>query len=111
LQGKRLKIAPELTEAATLTRELQSFQVKITDAANDTYGAWREGAHDDLVLASALSCWGAQHGALYGSYSVLALGKAKLKIPALGGSLLGERRVTTTRVDGATTSGTWPRRL
>ncbi len=57
LQSGRLKIAASLPEAGTLTRELQSFQVKITDAAHDTYGAWREGAHDDLVLAVTLALW------------------------------------------------------
>lgn len=57
LQSGRLHIAAQLPEAETLTRELQNFQVKITTAANDTYGAWREGTHDDLVLATALACW------------------------------------------------------
>jgi hypothetical protein len=57
LQTERLKIASGLSEAATLVRELENFQVKITDAANDTYGAWREGAHDDLVLAVAMALW------------------------------------------------------
>ena len=57
LQGGRLKIARELPEAETLQRELLGFQVKITASAHDTYGAWREGAHDDLVLAVALACW------------------------------------------------------
>ncbi|MEJ7863244.1 MAG: hypothetical protein WKF90_16565 [Pyrinomonadaceae bacterium] len=55
LQSRRLKIASQLPEADTLTRKLQNFRVKITDAANDTYGAWREGTHDDLVLAAALA--------------------------------------------------------
>ena len=57
LQSKRLKIASQLPEADTLTRELQNFQVKITDAANDNDGAWSEGTHDDLVLAAALALW------------------------------------------------------
>jgi hypothetical protein len=57
LQTGRLKIAQNLPEAATLVRELQNFQVKITDSAHDTYGAWREGTHDDLVLAAALALW------------------------------------------------------
>ena len=25
--------------------------------AHDSYGAWREGAHDELVLAVAVACW------------------------------------------------------
>ena len=57
LQTGRLKIASALPEAATLVLELQNFQVKITESANDTYGAWREGSHDDLVLAVAMALW------------------------------------------------------
>jgi hypothetical protein len=57
LQNKTLKIANELQLAETLARELQNFSVKITDTANDIYGAWREGTHDDLVLAVALALW------------------------------------------------------
>ena len=48
MQGRRLQIARSLPEAATLVRELQNFQVKITAAANETFGAWRDGQHDDL---------------------------------------------------------------
>lgn len=61
LQANRLRIADVLPEAATLTEELQIFQVKITDAGNDTYGAWRTGTHDDLVLATALALWSAEN--------------------------------------------------
>jgi hypothetical protein len=57
LQTDKLKIASALPEAENLSRELQGFQVKITEAANDTYGAWRDGAHDDLVLAVALALY------------------------------------------------------
>lgn len=57
LQNRTLKIASQLPESDTLSRELQNFSVKITDAANDIYGAWREGQHDDLVLAVALALW------------------------------------------------------
>ena len=57
LQNRKLKIASGLNLAETLARELQNFTVKITDAANDVYGAWREGTHDDLVLAVALAVW------------------------------------------------------
>jgi hypothetical protein len=57
LQNRTLKIAESLDLAETLSRELQNFTVKITDSANDVYGAWREGTHDDLVLAVALAVW------------------------------------------------------
>ncbi len=57
LQAGKLKIARKLSKAKTLARELQSFQVKINDNAHDPYGAWREGTHDDLVLAAVLALW------------------------------------------------------
>lgn len=57
LQAGRLKFA-ELPETPTLVKELLAFQVKIDPlTAHDSYAAWREGAHDDLVLALALACW------------------------------------------------------
>lgn len=62
LQSGRLRIVPSLKEAKTLRDELLNFKMKITLAANDTYGAWREGDNDDTVLATALACW-------YGEYN------------------------------------------
>ena len=71
LQSGRLKVAEALPDTATLTRELLNFQVKISEQAHDSYGAWREGTHDDLVLATALACWAGEHlpapGHLYAS--------------------------------------------
>src|SRR6266487_771535 len=57
LQGRRLRVAPSLPEAATLVRELETFRVKLSDAGHDSYAAWRETDHDDLVLAVSLACW------------------------------------------------------
>lgn len=57
LQSRTLKIAAALDHAKTLLHELTQFQAKITDAANVVTGAWREGQHDDLVLALALALW------------------------------------------------------
>jgi hypothetical protein len=58
LQTGRLRVASALPEAATLTQELQNFQMKISlDTGHDSYGAWREGTHDDLVLALACALW------------------------------------------------------
>jgi hypothetical protein len=62
LQTGRLKIASALPEAEVLVKELLAFQVKITTTAHDTYGAWREGAHDDLVLALAIGAWYSEKG-------------------------------------------------
>jgi len=53
----RLKYSPSLPFADILDREILSFRVKITDAAHASYGCWREGEHDDLVLAVALALW------------------------------------------------------
>ena len=59
-QTGRLKIAEGLPEARLLVDEFLNLQVKITEAGRDTYGTWREGDHDDLVLATALACWYAE---------------------------------------------------
>ncbi len=56
-QADRLKIAKALPEAPQLVEELQNFKMKITLAGNDTYEAWRESDHDDLVLAAAMAAW------------------------------------------------------
>jgi hypothetical protein len=61
LQSRRIKAAPTLPAAPTLVQELLNFQVKITPAANETFGAWREGVHDDLVLAVAIAAWEGEH--------------------------------------------------
>jgi hypothetical protein len=60
LQGGRLKVARELTLAEVLVKELLNFKVKVTASANETYEAWREGDHDDLVLALAVAVWFAE---------------------------------------------------
>jgi hypothetical protein len=65
LQTRRLRIAQALPEAAILAKELETFQVKITAAANEAFGAWREGQHDDLVLAVALAAWAGERGLPY----------------------------------------------
>jgi hypothetical protein len=58
MQNKQLKIAQEMPLAETLRKELLNFKVKINIATgHDSYEAWREGDHDDLVLAVAMPCW------------------------------------------------------
>ncbi len=58
MQKGQLKIAQGMPLADTLKRELLNFKVKINIATgHDSYEAWREGDHDDLVLAVAMACW------------------------------------------------------
>ncbi len=57
LQSGRLKVAPDLREAETFIGELSNFKVKISAAGHDSYNAWRESIHDDLVLSVALAAW------------------------------------------------------
>jgi len=63
LQTRRLKVAPALKEAKTLQRELSTFTVKVSLAsATESFEAWRERDHDDLVLAVALAVWFTERG-------------------------------------------------
>src|SRR5262249_10517692 len=84
MQAHRLQIARGLPDAAALVRELQQFQVKITAAANETFGVWRDGQHDDLVLAVALACWWAERTPPF---------EAPTEMPLRGGCRLLERMV------------------
>ncbi len=74
LQTRRLHIARDLPDAPVLIREMQNFRVKITLAAHETFGAWREGEHDDLVLAVALACWWAERNPPWGPNACTAGG-------------------------------------
>jgi hypothetical protein len=56
-QAKKIKIAKGIKDADTLVKELLNFKVKISTSGHDSYEAWREGSHDDLVLSVALACW------------------------------------------------------
>ncbi len=60
LEQGQLQIAEGLAEGATLLRELTNMKVKVTWAGHESFAAWREGTHDDLVLAVALACWEAR---------------------------------------------------
>jgi hypothetical protein len=61
LQGRRLHLRPDLPEATTLRQELTAYQRRITLAANVQYGAWREGQHDDILLAVAVAICHCEH--------------------------------------------------
>ena len=53
LQTQRLKL-PKTPEAEALARELQNYEIRVDSDANDRYGAFRTGTHDDLVTALGL---------------------------------------------------------
>ena len=58
LHSRRLEFAAEHPMTPVLMQELANFKVTIDPrTAHDSYAAWREGVHDDLVLATALACW------------------------------------------------------
>src|SRR5262249_55022796 len=52
---KRLRIARELTLAETLHREIDGFVIKTKPSGAETFSAWREKEHDDLILSLALA--------------------------------------------------------
>ena len=38
-------------------KEMSDFKSSISETGHDSYGVWRTGGHDDLVLAVALALW------------------------------------------------------
>lgn len=71
LQERRLRFAEDLPETPILVKELLNFQVKIDPkTAHDSYAVWREGLHDDLVLAVAMAAW---WGARYNKMKVVTI--------------------------------------
>jgi hypothetical protein len=66
LGTRRLQVAPTLPLAQVLASELGTFKVKINiNTGNESFEAWRERDHDDLVLAAALACWHGERHALF----------------------------------------------
>jgi hypothetical protein len=53
----RLVHLPQTPEALALIQELQDFEIKVNDKAHVETGAFKVGAHDDLVVALGLACW------------------------------------------------------
>lgn len=69
LQTRRLRFAADLELTPLLEKELETFRVKVTPDRNETFAAWREKDHDDLVLALALAVWyGERYGVADPSY-------------------------------------------
>lgn len=65
MQARRLRAAEALPDWPVLKGELSNFKARISLSGHDSYGAgddWREGNHDDLVLAVALGVWWGENG-------------------------------------------------
>ncbi len=57
-QTGRILVSSQLQDAQTLNNELLNFKIKINiNSGHDSYEAWRESIHDDLVLAVACAAW------------------------------------------------------
>ncbi len=54
LQGGRLHLSPT-AESQALAKELLDYEIQVDPDANDRYGAFKTGAHDDLVTAVGLA--------------------------------------------------------
>ena len=54
LQTDRIHL-PETAEARVLAKELLDYEIKVDQDANDKYGAFKVGTHDDLVTALGLA--------------------------------------------------------
>lgn len=54
LQTRRIEL-PETEEARVLAEELRGYEIKVSEDAKDTYGAFRVGTHDDLATALGLA--------------------------------------------------------
>lgn len=54
-QTQRLALPRDHPEAAALRQELLDYEIRVSADANDRYGAFRTGAHDDLVTALGLA--------------------------------------------------------
>jgi hypothetical protein len=75
LQNRTLRFSADLPFAPILKRELLNFRVRIDPVtSHDSYAAWREGDHDDLVLATAVALWWGDRqlrGASDGAYGTI----------------------------------------
>ena len=61
-QEGRLKLAAGIPAIRILENELVNFKARISATGHDTYDAWRDDIHDDLVLSLALAVWWGERG-------------------------------------------------
>jgi hypothetical protein len=61
LQHERVRIAPDLPDTHILVGELLSYRIKTTDSGHQRYEPASTREHDDLLLATSLALWLAEH--------------------------------------------------
>lgn len=72
MESRRVKFA-NIPAREIMREELQNFSMRITQANNDTYEAWRDQTNDDMVLSFLMPIWYAEK--MYGrSYEVRKTG-------------------------------------
>ena len=60
LEKRELWTPEKFAGTKLLERELGGVEARVSRGGGVSYGVWREGEHDDLVMAAALACWGAR---------------------------------------------------
>ena len=60
IEKRELRLTRKLPAAHLLGRELADMESRMNGRGHVSHGAWREGEHDDLVMAVALACWRAR---------------------------------------------------
>jgi hypothetical protein len=60
LEKDELGLSRKVAGAGALMKELADMGARVTGRGQVSFGARREGEHDDLVIAAALACWRAR---------------------------------------------------
>jgi hypothetical protein len=60
LEKKELALSMRVASARVLDKELAGMEALVSRSGNLSFGTWREGEHDDVVMAAALACWRAR---------------------------------------------------
>lgn len=56
LQQRLMELPNASPDAEQMLRELQDYEIRVNEHANELYGAFAVGTHDDLVTALGLAC-------------------------------------------------------
>ena len=74
LENRELGLPLKYGPSRLLVKEMAEMESWQGGRGGVSFGARREGAHDDLVMASALACWRARRRDLPGMWGTKSLG-------------------------------------